>query len=169
MNTAVLTAIEEVCLGTIGTVRTIPAASILRGVYAGIADLTLAENVRAKGRFEAELLGHERTGAVAPEAGNVHVYGVDVRVQLAMTMESEVEADQRRATRAAALDFAEAVRRALRWPGNLTSTAAAVATGAVSGCFVKLGPSRVTREDWKARIFRMEMVGRFLVKDTAPV
>lgn len=164
MNTSILLAIEECLLGTIGTVRTMDAGDVLRDMYPGIDDLTLAERVRTNARFEARFVGHRRTGHVAPVNAETRTVQVEIVIDAGITTEAEVQADKRLEARQTMLELLEAACRALTWPGNLAATSAAVATGAVSGCLLRCGPSKVTREDWKARIFTAEMPGTALLK-----
>lgn len=164
----VMPAVEACCLGTIGSVRTVPAATIQRDAYGAMADFTLAQRVRVKTRFEVELVSMTRTGYVGPVSGDRAIVEVALRVVLAFTTETEVDADARRDVRSDAMRVGELVRLALTWPGNLT-TVDAVATGIVSGCLRKCGPFRVTREDWPNRTFRLEAEGIALVEQAQVV
>ncbi len=164
---AMIRAVEEVCLGTLGTVRT-ETDSLTRDAYAVMDDLTAAQRAIVNARFEVETVGEERTTSVGPSTSNRAIVAYDLRVALIFPTASEVEADLRRDVRARVLNTLGRVRKALTWPGNLTQTLAAVATGVVPGG-VKCSPGRVTREDWKSRIVRAEMPIRVLVLETQAV
>lgn len=157
-----LRAVEEVCLGTLGTIRT-QTDGLLRDAYAAIDDVTLAQRAVVSRRFEIEIVSSDRTGVVGPPSADRAVVAYDLRIAVVVTTLSEVEADLRRAVRGLCANIADRTRQALLWPGNLTQTTAAVATGLISGCLAKVGPARVTRDDWKARIYRCEMPARGLV------
>lgn len=163
MTAYVLAAIEQCCLGTIGSVRTVQAGTIERGAYGVMADFTLAQRVRVKARFEVELVSAKRTGVVAPVTANVAYLEIEVRLRLAFTTEKEVDDDERRYVRDDAIGVWEMLRMALTWPGNL-ATVDATATGIVSGCLASCGPMRVTEENWPKRFFRFEAPGRALVR-----
>lgn len=159
---AALQAIEECCLGTIGSIRT-QTDSLQRDAYEVADDLTLAERAIVAKRFEIEVVGQRRTTAVGPSTSDRAVHALDLRIALVCPTASEVETALRRAVRGLAANVWMRTQEALMWPGNLALTSAGTATGIVSGCLSRCGPARVTREDWKARIYRLEAPATALV------
>ena len=161
-------ATEDLLLGNITSIRGFDVDTLYRDAYPGIADLTLAQRAAVKPRFEVELVGTHRTGVVAPENAGTKVVAVDVRVKVVTTLLHEVQADDRRGVRGFMFSLLESVRSALAFPGNLVQTAGGSATGATSGCYLRVGPAKVTREDYVAKIFAAEMICRAHIKSDAP-
>ena len=173
MSTAdlVVKAVEDCCRGVLGSVRTSPSS--VRGAYAGIDDLTLAENARtnfgtSKPTIEVEVLGTRATVAVGPTTGDRVVKEYSLNLVVVLPTSSEIEADQRRNTRALGVDLFHQYRAALTFPGNL-ATVDGSPTGIVSGCASSCGPMRVTREDFKKRIYRLEAPVRVLALESQAV
>jgi hypothetical protein len=167
--TAILTAIEELATGAIGSVRTMTAGELELGAYDGIADRTLAERVLVKPRFEAHLETTGRNKHVAPRTASVQIDDVALKLRIAVRGELELRADQRAASRGRLLSLAERLTEALTWPRNLAATSAAVATGLVSGCLHVVGPWKVAREDYKKKLLVIEASAKGRVQSTAPV
>lgn len=153
---AVLQAAEEIIAGTLGSVRTMPPIVAVGAAYDGATDEKMAADVVVQPLADVALLDYETTGTVAPETCDVAVDRITLRVRLAFTTATELDASLRRAVRALCWGGLEAIQDALAWPGNLTVTTDAVATGLVGGALVRKGPARVVREDWAKRIFVAE-------------
>lgn len=166
---AALTAIEECLDGTLGSVRTTTSDDLSRDAYAAADDFTLAQRAMSGRRFEVEVVGQRRTTAVGPPTADRAVLALDILIVLVVPTASEVEGDLRAAVRALAENIYMRAQQALMWPGNLVTTVAGASTGIVSGCLSKCGPARVTREDWKARIYRLEAPATALVLVSQPV
>lgn len=166
---AILTAVEEVLLGTLGTVRTVAAGTFERRAYEGL-DITAAARALEVPRFEVEVTGQQATGVIGPRTSNVGVERVHVLVRFLFPTEHELVDDERRATRADALEKVRDARLALEWPPNLVQTVAGAPTGLVSGCLVAVpAGAKVIREDWKKRLYEVELAFEQLVRTTQPV
>ena len=161
---AILTAIEEVCLGTIGSVETVTAGTVERGAYQPVDDDRIAAAARTKPRFEVEWKGERDTGLV-PRMSSHASYEIKLLVRLVYPTDFELQPDERRAQRAAGAVTANKIRNALTRPGNLTQTSAAVATELASGC-LKKAETAVVREDFKRRVWIAEIACTALVCTT---
>lgn len=168
-STPILTAVEEVCLGTIGTIRTVSAGSLQRDAYDGQSDEARAIAARINARVEVEVISVQRTGVVAPEIANRAVLDIELRLTFAFTTEFELRDDQRLATRAAAIDLMQRCRDALCWPGNLRQTQAGVPTNLIGHSLRVQTPIAVRRVDFKKRIFEAEMRATGLIDATLAV
>lgn len=165
---AILTAVEECLLGTIGSVRTVASGTFARRAYEGL-DLTLAARAMETPRFEVELRSIERTGAIGPRSASVSVEEVEVLCRFVFSTDHELQDAERTSKRAEAAEKILTARRALEWPGNLTQTAAAAPTGLVSGCLTADTGATVKREDWKRRLYVVEMPMIGLVRSAQAV
>lgn len=165
----ILTAAEEVLRGAIGEVRCLEPNTIDRGAYAGVSDEQLRGAVVVQTRFEVEALSLARSKAIGPVNADRAIHELELRVRWAFSTESELIGDERRRVRADCLDLIERCRRALTWPGNLAATSAGAPTDLVGHALEARGAARVTREDWRARIFVAEATFLGLVNDTLPV
>lgn len=166
---AILTATEEVLRGVLGSVRTVAPGSIERDAYAGISDEQLRMAVLVRARFELETVSIARSKAVGPVTASVAIHDLILRVRLAFSTETELNADERRETRADCIDKIEECRRALTWPGNLATTLLGAPTNLVGHALQERGDSRIIREDWDARIFVAESMYLAQINDTLPV
>lgn len=156
-------AAEEVLRGLLGAGRVVPAGIIDRGAYAGSSDEKLGADVLVKVRAEVVVVESARSPAIGPETATQFVQEVTFAIRFAFSTPMEIEADLRRAARAAALLVSEDAIDALAYAGNLSTTVAGNATSLVGGAFIRKGPTRVVREDWAARLFVVEtlMTGLF--------
>ncbi|UJR81488.1 hypothetical protein [Sandaracinus amylolyticus] len=155
---AMLKAAEEVLAGTIGGVRTVDAGSLERGAYAGVTDEQLRMSVLVKASYEVEVVEDDTTGIVANESANLSIDKLTVRVRLAFSTESELNADERLAVRATAFETADTCRDALAFAGNLHATSEGVLTRLAGDALNRRGPVRTAREDWAARIYVVEFL-----------
>lgn len=166
---AILTAVEEVLLGTLGSVRTVPAGTFARRAYEGL-DVTLAARALEVPRFELEVTRSMRTGAIGPKTGPIGVDRVVVNVRFVFSTAHELGDAARTATRAEALEKVRTARLALEWPGNLAATAAAAPTGLISSCLVaEKDGAKTLREDWKKRLYVVELAMEGLVRTVQAV
>lgn len=133
---AIHTAIREVLEDGTGSVRTISSGRFGGGLYGGQDRRTRAFRALDKPAVETTIAGLRRHSASPPRIGSVGLLelDIDVRIVRHATVESKLDDDVRDALKALAIEDADLVRQALEYPGNLTSTAASVATGIVSGC-----------------------------------
>lgn len=166
---AIFTAIEEVSVGALGTVRTMVADGLRPAAYSGIGDRTLAERALVKPRVEIELVGVNRSKAIAPATASKQMYDLELKIAVALSTQHEIRDDERRAVRAEGLALATQLIEALTWPGNLAETASGAPTGLVSRCLHWVGPAKVTRQDFKKRVFALELPARGRVLVSAPV
>mgnify|MGYP007083423758 CR=1 FL=1 len=166
---AILTAIEELAKGEIGATRVLSAGDLALDAYDTIDDRTLAERTLVSPRIEVMLESIERNKAVAPRTALVQVDDVNLKLRIAVRTESEVRHEERMRSRARALSLADRLTKALTWPGNLAQTAGAVPTGLVSRCLHRVGPWKVTREDFKRKVLVIESSAKGRVQSTAPV
>lgn len=167
---AVLQAAEEIITATLGTVRMVPVSLVVIGAaYDGATDEKIAGDVVVQPLADVALLDYETTGAVGPETSNLAVDRVTLRVRVAFTTASELEAELRRAVRALCWLVVESIQDALAWPGNLIQTSDANATNLVGGALIRKGPARVLREEWAKRIFVTEFQMTGLVQRTRAV
>lgn len=163
--TAILTAIEECALGTIGTTETVPGGTLVRNAWSTDEPGAPARAFLGS-RVEVEIEGPEDTGLV-PRSSNVAALRYSLLVRCTFSTGFELDDDGRRSARALASSTTELVRAALTHPGNLTQTSGAVATGIVSGCLVQAKQS-VKRADFKARIIVAEITAKALVQASRP-
>lgn len=168
-GSAILTAAEEVLRGTLGSVRTVAPTTIQRDAYAGMSDEQLRMAVLVMTRFEVEAVSLLRSKAVGPVTASIAIHELILRVRYAFSTETELDADERRATRAACLNKIEECRRALTWPGNLAETLALVPTNLIGHALTERGEARIIREDWDTRIFVAEALFIGLINDSLPV
>ncbi len=162
---AILTAIEEVALGTIGTTEVVPVGTLVRGAYDPKQVGAPAQSF-THARVEVEADGPKDTGLV-PRMSNVAAleYGFVIRCQF--TTSFELVEDKRRAARATALETTELVRAAVTRAQNVLVTSGAVATQLVTGCLLK-ATTRVVSADFKRRLIVTEIAARGLVKTSRP-
>lgn len=163
--TAILTACEEIALGTIGTTEVVSPGVFARGVYLPLA-IGAAANAFVHTRAEVEISGPHDTGLIPRSSGNAAIE-FDVLVRCSFSTAFEIDDNGRRATRATAIAQTELVRAALTRPQNIAQTSGSVATQICGGCLIKAS-TKVTREDHKARIFVTEITAKALVFTTRP-
>lgn len=168
-TTAILTAIEEVCTGALGSVRTVAPGTLTQGGVRGLSDEAAFADALVKTRFDVELPTPNRSDIIAPQNANLEVLEIYPTILLTHTTEVEIVVSAQRTVKARAADDATAVRRALSWPGNLAQTSGAVATGIVSAALVLLAEPEVIRADWAARIYQTQLRFKGWVQDSVPV
>lgn len=154
--TRLLTAIEELLEGTIGSVRTVTSGDFMNTVYSGQDDEAKAVQALVKKSFDVAPLTLERSPATLTERSSLVLIEARLRVSVAYRLDSEVVKSRRKAVRAEAADDAETIRQALSYPGNLTQTNAGEDTNLVSGMLLEDGPYQVTREDWDANLMETQ-------------
>lgn len=157
---AILTAIEEVLDGELGTVRTFALTDLSSNTYPSLPAEEKARRAMIKPRFDVNITDVRRHPASPPEKSNKAFYLFDVSIALEYKLEHEAIEDDRRAIRAQALLDSEKARQALGWPGNLTLTDDGTATGIVSGLLTFKTSSPVS-EDFERRLLtrRLEFEG----------
>lgn len=132
---AILEAVRDVIEDAHGNSRT-----ITDGTYEGLLHEALpgrTEAVRAlvKPRAEARIVEVARHPQSLAEPGSVQLVAltIEVRIVRVVAGEAGLRDDVRDVIRGLAAADGDVLRRALGYPGNLTQTAGATATGLVSG------------------------------------
>jgi hypothetical protein len=79
--------------------------------------------------------------------GNLALYDLELRVRVVRTIDRTMQINDtmRDAAKALAFQDADVLAQALGFPGNLSTTAAATATGIISGLFTYRGSSSSVR------------------------
>ena len=132
---AILTAIEEVALGTIGTTETVPAGKFERGAYAPEA-IGAPARAFVVSKVEVEASPPKDTGLV-PRSSNLASLEYDFTIRCMFTTEFELDDDARRGARATAAEDTELVRAVVTRPQNLRLTSGGTATQLAGGCLIK--------------------------------
>lgn len=132
---ALLTRIGEVLTDSAGSLRTIPLLRFQGNLPEGLDQSAEARRALLTPRADATLIGLKRSASSPPTMGNLLLDRVDVEVRVARLIgrNAQLDEDVQRAARAQAAVDASAIRQAFEYPGNLLTTAAAVATGLASG------------------------------------
>ena len=132
---AILRRIREVLEEQAGTLRTISNTRFLGDIPDGLDASEEMRRALEKPRIAATIVDITRSAASPPVNGNLIIYDVtiDVRIIRTITTLEQVSDDDDETLRALAFSDADYVRQALEYPGNLTTTTAAVATDLVSG------------------------------------
>ena len=147
-----LTAIREVLLGTIGSVRVVTAGDLDEGAYPATTEHEAARAITGP-NFEVSILSLTPSKETPWENSPIRLFDLEVQVRSEWATSHELIDSARASLRAEAFSLMEEARAALMRPGNLTTTSAAVATGLVSGCMHRSGGHRIEREDWPRRRF----------------
>jgi hypothetical protein len=163
-TTAILTAVEECCLGTIGSVETVAASTVLLGAYQPLDDDRIAALARTSPRVEVEWKGDRDTGML-PRMSSHASLEIKILVRLIYAFDFELQDAERKTVRGTAALTGNRIRNALTRNGNLTTTAAAVATELASGA-MKSAELSVIREDLKRRLWIAEVACTGLVCTT---
>lgn len=132
---AILTAVREVCEEAAGSVRIIAADTYRPGAHEALGEDAASTQALVKPRAEARFTSIEPHGARPAEQGSFTLYALELEVTVTRFLGTEhmILDDVRTTLRAVAAQDASRLAQALGWPGNLTQTSAAVATGLVSG------------------------------------
>jgi hypothetical protein len=168
-STPILTVVKEAVLGTVGSVRTVPAGTFQYGKHSGLNDDELARRALGLPIFDVELHTAQREPTTTGIFSNFGIYSVALTVSIAYYLSSEVLEDARETARATALDHADLIIQALTFPGNLRQTSAAVSTRLVSACLESDGGAIVVREDPDNNLLVMSLdfIGRVSVTQAA--
>lgn len=164
---AIVNACRKVIEGSLGTIRTVTASTYQAQGFAGLGDETIGLRARVKPRYDVQLDSWQRTGDIGNEMSSRGVFELLLTIKLYWSPDHQVREDQRRAIRAIVFEGIETVRRALAFPGNLTTDGTSQ-TGIISGCLMgqPSNPARVVREDWENRIIEADLPMRALVMTT---
>lgn len=153
-----ITAIRECLLGAIGTVRDVDTGDLVERAYPAAVEHEAARAITGP-RFEVSVLSVVPSKDSPWEHSPIRLLAVEVQVRSEWTTPHEILDDARATARADALSLLEECRAALMRSGNLTTTAAAAATGLVSGCLHQCLGHRLEREDWQRR--RLSYLSRY--------
>jgi hypothetical protein len=131
----ILVAIRDVLENAHGSARTITSGTYLGQMHEALAGRTEAVRALVKPRAEARIVETARHPQALPEPGNVQLVALTIEVRIVRVVAGEVglKDDLRDEVRGLAAEDGDVLRRALGFPGNLAQTAAAAATGLVSG------------------------------------
>lgn len=145
----ILTAIREVIEDSTGSVRTAPSNRFRGGLYSGLD--RDAGTLRALGApiVETEIVRRVRSESGCVVNSNVQLRDIEVEVRVirSITLTSKIDDATRDAAKAAALADGDYIDQALTWPGNLTQTSAAGATGLISGMLVYVDSDATVEAD----------------------
>lgn len=155
-SAAIVTAVEEVLEGALGTVRTLATTELASGTYPSLNDGERARRAMVRPRFDVQLTRVTRHPSSPSEKSSYGLYQIEVVVSCDYKLSHEISEADRKSIRAQAITDAEQARQALGWPGNLTQTAAAVATGIVSGLLTFEG-FEVENEDFETRLLKTRL------------
>lgn len=133
---AILTRIREVLEDGRGSVRTITANTYGSATHQALSVLSDSLGSIEKPQVEPRIVGQRPHGARPPRQGSFTLEELDIDVRVVRDFDSwrDLDDDARTALHALASSDSFAIQQALTWPGNLTATEAATATGLVSGC-----------------------------------
>lgn len=145
---AIITAVRDVLDSAAGSLRTITAATFDGSAFAGLSDEEKSRLGTVRPNFDVRIAGIAPHGSAPPRNNSLGLYAVRVEVVVYRHVGPvhKVTASTRDTAYAAAIEDGDAIAQALEWPGNLTQTSAAVATGLV-GAKLMYDGSEVSRVD----------------------
>jgi len=157
--TYIRTAIDELLAGTIGSVRTVTADTLLNGHDDAWEGLSIS-----KARYDLTLGAIEQHPSSPISALTSYRIGrLPVTIALRFHLPTAATESERDDVRASAYELADTVIQALGYPGNLTQTDDENATGIISGMLTNLG-TNIPVEDWEAQILTIEVTGDAIVQ-----
>lgn len=135
-TTAILVRLREVLDSAQGTLRTIAAGRFDSGLYDGLDVDAQALRALDIPIVEASIASTGHHPASPSVMGNLAFRSIEVEVRVvrSATLAHKLNTTTRDTLRGLAAQDADVIAQALTYPGNLTQTAAAAATGLVSGC-----------------------------------
>ena len=141
-STAIITAIEELIEGSLGSIRTVAASSF------GPGHTPWYGQVVSEPRYDIQIINtlpHPASpvSAISDRRIDTLVIQIDLRHQL----KSRIQESERSATRATVLGAVDEVVQALHYPGNLTETSTGSPTYIISGMLMNL-ESTLVEERW---------------------
>ena len=154
--TAILTAVEELLTGQIGTVRTFSETELATGTYPSLNPGEKARRAMVRPRFDVNITSYRKNAATASENSSQAIYDISVRVVCEYKLEHPIIEADRLAIRAQALTDGEQMRQAMGKPGNLTQTLAEVATGLASG-LLRFDGFQLIEENFDQRLLRTQV------------
>jgi hypothetical protein len=173
------TAIIELLEGTIGSIRTITAARLKYGVFNGQPDAAkqarLLQETTGAYWFDIEFDAHERhAGTPLSIRDSTAILKQDITIRIYKHLDSSVQESNRRADNAAIQTLMDDVVQVITFPSNLTQTAAAGATGIISGLLTGPGGAghpRMTAPtfDWVNQILEGSVQAAALIEITQAV
>ena len=140
---ALLTRLGEVLTDGLGAKRPITGSRFSGDFQEGLADNEIMRRGLAAPRVRADVMVMGRSKSSPPINGNLIIYDIQVTVTSVRTITRDEQVDETSNDTlvAAALVDMDAIRQALEYPGNLTTTAAAAATDLVSGMLSHISSS----------------------------
>lgn len=144
---AIQTRVREVLQENAGTLRKVAASTFGGDLTEGVGDPELARRGVTIARIEARMVNMKRSASSPPTIGNLALYDSEWVVRVVRTLDrtTQIDDDTRDAVKALALLDADVLAQALGFPGNLTATTAATATGIVSGLMSYVSSSSSVR------------------------
>jgi hypothetical protein len=120
----------------VGAVRTVAADTYKPGTHEALDILADSVGSLTSPRIEARIVERRPHPSRPPRQGTFTLLAivVDVRLVRDFSGYEDLSTDARTALAALAIEDGHSIAQALTWPGNLTATEAASATGLVSGC-----------------------------------
>ena len=160
-------AIREVLQGDTGSIRTMTPGVLAPGVWEGQTDqqqkATILDTAGGLYHFDVRLgpLGHHPATPLSIK-GNTRISQLGITIDFWGPLATEAEADQRQTDLAVFENALDDAVQALTYPGNLTQTSSAAATGIVSGCLVGFDGSSIPEidqadEDWGRKIVHSQL------------
>jgi len=155
------TAIDELLVGTIGTIRKVTANSVQKGhddedAMAAIS-LTMAT-------YEV-IFGAIKNNSATPLSlkGSYRLVDLPITIEIKKHLPSNIEMTERDTARAAAVALADQIAQAIGYPDNLLQTNGALATGIIDGMFQDTRISELM-EDWDKEVLTIKVYGTAIVK-----
>jgi len=160
---AILTRVREVLEDGRGAVRTITAETYKPGTHAALDALSDSVGALGKPTIEATIADRVRHPSSPARQGSftLEEITVSVRVVRGFDGNADLNAAARTALHSLAASDGFDISQALGWPGNMTATEAASATGLVSGQLQDLGTSVASLEYPSGQNGRLVTTHRF--------
>jgi len=140
---AIITRVREIVDDAAGSLRTIASARFGESFAVEMTSTEQSRKAVSGPKYDVRLVSTERHPSNPPVSGSTMIYTVHVEVTVARHLNvSHATIDANRDTiLSAAIEDADYLCQALTYPGSMTQTSAAVATGLASGCLLFDGSS----------------------------
>jgi hypothetical protein len=132
---AIITRVRELVDDASGTLRTISSSRFGESFYLEMKEEEQARKAVSGPKFDVRLTTIERHPSSPPISGSTALYNVTVEVTVIrhLNVNHAVIDANRDTILAASIEDGDHIMQALTYPGNMTQTSAAVATGLASG------------------------------------
>lgn len=157
----IMTALEELLAGTIGSTRTMTGSTVDQAVS---GDHVLGAQTAVRPTIDVTL-GPIEDNPASPLSikANYRISDLSVLIKLTRHLPSEVDITARSAARSGVLYVADQIVQAMSYPGNLALTSGGLATDIIGGCLVGAKISAYN-EDWDRHLISTEIIGKAIVK-----